>query len=172
MPARKGNKNYKKRKVSGRKTLYKSEYAIQAHKLSLLGATDKEIADFFGVKEQTINNWKKAHVDFFESIRAGKIKADSEVATKLLDRATGSTYTTQKAFKVRQSVGDKGGYIEKIEVVNVTETVPPDTLAIKLWLTNRQPEKWRDKQQSDVNINSNQFDDLMKKVAERNKKDE
>ena len=172
MAAKKGNKYYQKRKVTGRKTLYKSEYAKQAYKLSLLGAVDKEMADFFGVTEQTLNNWKKAHKDFFESIHAGKIKADSEVAVKLLDRATGSTFVTQKAFKVRQSIGDKGGYIERIEIVDVTETVPPDTLAIKLWLTNRQPEKWRDKQQSDVNINSNQFDDLMKRVAEREKPNE
>lgn len=37
----------------GRPTRYKAEYAQQAYKLCLLGATDKELADFFHVSGQT-----------------------------------------------------------------------------------------------------------------------
>ena len=59
--------------MAGRPTNYKKEYDEQAYKLCLLGATDKEMADFFNVKEQTINNWKKNHPSFFESIKRGKI---------------------------------------------------------------------------------------------------
>ncbi len=36
---------------------YQEDYAEQAYKLCLLGATDNTLADFFEVSEQTINNW-------------------------------------------------------------------------------------------------------------------
>ena len=43
----------------GRPTKYEEEYNEQAYKLCLLGATDKEIGDFFNVDERTINNWNR-----------------------------------------------------------------------------------------------------------------
>ena len=55
----------------GVKSTYKPEYAEQARKLCLLGATDKELADFFGCNEATINNWKARRPDFLESIKEG-----------------------------------------------------------------------------------------------------
>ena len=42
-------KNEVKKKSRGRKSEYREEYAEQALKLCLLGATDKEIAEFFSV---------------------------------------------------------------------------------------------------------------------------
>jgi DNA-binding XRE family transcriptional regulator len=41
--------------------LRREEYDEQARKLCLLGATDAELADFFGVSEQTLNTI--VHVD-------------------------------------------------------------------------------------------------------------
>lgn len=43
---------------AGRPTLYREEYAEQARKLCLLGTTDAELADFFNVAVDTINEWK------------------------------------------------------------------------------------------------------------------
>ena len=40
----------------GRPTLYKEEYPEQAYKLCLQVDTDKELADFFGICEATLNN--------------------------------------------------------------------------------------------------------------------
>ena len=68
---------------AGRPSLYREEYAEQAYKLCLLGATDKELADFFGVVETTVNNWKKDHAAFLESITRVKMAADADVAEKL-----------------------------------------------------------------------------------------
>ena len=56
----------------GRPTSYRDEYADWALKLTKLGATDKDMAEAFVVKEQTLNNWKQAHPEFFESIKKGK----------------------------------------------------------------------------------------------------
>jgi len=48
----------KKKQKEGRPTKYLSEYNEQVEKLCKLGATDKQLADFFNVTEKTINNWK------------------------------------------------------------------------------------------------------------------
>lgn len=136
MVAKKTPKKAKKGK--GRPSLYMPEYAEQARKLCLLGATDKQLADFFGVSEQTLNVWKGKHPDFVESLRAGKIKADAEVASKLYDRAIGAEWTEQQAFKVK-----RGTNHEEVIVVDVKKAAPPDTPAIGLWLHNRKSDLWR-----------------------------
>lgn len=122
----------------GRPTEYKEEYPEKAYKLCLLGATDKEIADFFDVSEQTINSWKHKFPEFLESIKKGKIEADSLVAEKLLNRATGY----EKDYFEEQVTKD--GDVVKVQRHAI---YPPDTTAIIFWLKNRQPGKWRDKQE-------------------------
>ena len=113
-------KNEVKKKSRGRKSEYREEYAEQALKLCLLGATDKEIAEFFSVSEQTLNSWKKKFPQFLESLKKGKAVADANVASRLYSRAIGYEYI---------------------------EHYPPDTTAAIFWLKNRQPGKWRDKKE-------------------------
>lgn len=62
-------KNPAEKKKRGRKSEYRIEYADQALKLCLLGATDKELAEFFSVSEQTLNKWKKDYPEFLESLK-------------------------------------------------------------------------------------------------------
>ena len=121
----------------GVKSTYKPEYAEQARKLCLLGATDKELADFFERTESTINNWKKAHPDFLDSIKRGREIADGDVADRLYRRAMGYSHKAVKIFN------DQGAPLE----VEYTEHYPPDTTACIFWLKNRQKGKWRDKQE-------------------------
>ena len=127
-----------------RPTKYKAEYAEQARKLCLLGATDAELADFFEVCERTINDWKKRHKQFLQSLKAGKRIADADVADKLHQRATGYRFTEQHAFKVK-----KDQYVEEVEIVDVEREVPPDPTSMIFWLKNRSPERWRDKPEHD-----------------------
>lgn len=123
-------------KRAGRPTKYKEEYAQQAYKLCLLGATDKDLADFFDVAESTINEWKLEHEEFSEAIRRGKVVADAEIANSLYHRAKGYKHPEDKIFQV-------GG---KPLIVPTTKHYPPDTAAALIWLKNRQKDKWRDKQ--------------------------
>jgi|SRR5690625_922287 len=123
----------------GRPTRYRAEYAEQAYKLCLLGATDKELADFFHVSEQTINTWKKRHKRFLESLKKGKDAADAEVASKLFHRATGYEHP-EADIKVISG---------EIVITPTIKHYPPDTTAAIFWLKNRQPSKWRDKQEVD-----------------------
>lgn len=118
----------------GRPTKYKSDYCAQVVKLCILGATDKEIADFFGVAESTINLWKIEYSEFSESIKRGKIEADANVAASLFKRAIGFSHDDEKIFI------DNGKPIR----VKTKKQYPPDATSAIFWLKNRQPEKWRD----------------------------
>jgi hypothetical protein len=118
----------------GRPTLYQERYAEEGRKLCELGATDAQMADFWGVHENTINNWKRAHPEFAQEIRLGKMCADALVAEAAYSRAIGYSHP---AVKILLHQG-------KPVVVDYTKYYPPDTRACIFWLTNRQPELWKD----------------------------
>ncbi len=125
-----------KKKTAGQPTRYRREYCEQARKMCLLlGATDADLADFFEVKEQTINNWKKAHPEFFESIKKGKAKADANVSLRLYERAMGYSHDEEKIFCHQ-------GEVTRADTV---KHYPPDTAAAIFWLKNRQRDRWRDR---------------------------
>lgn len=121
----------------GRPSKYKDEYAEQAFKLCLLGATDKELADFFDTTEQTINAWKNNHPKFLESLKKGKMAADAKVASKLYHRAIGYEHPEIITATFQGSITD---------TMEVVKHYPPDTTAGIFWLKNRDPARWRDKQ--------------------------
>lgn len=127
--------------VTGRPTDYQPEYAAQAEKLCLLGATDSEIADFFGISVRTIHRWKIEHEEFCHSIKSGKEKADERVERSLYQKATGYDYTEEQAIKIKVEQ-----HKEEVEVVQVTKHAPADTTAAIFWLKNRRKDSWRDKQ--------------------------
>lgn len=136
----------------GRPTKYKEEYNEQAYKLCLLGATDKEIGDFFNVTEQTINNWKIEFPSFFESIKSGKIEADSVISSSLFKSAKGYTskeitYERMDADINPESEEPEDTMFEVFRKKVVVKDVAPNPTAIIFWLKNRQPQKWRDKQE-------------------------
>jgi hypothetical protein len=127
---------------AGRPSSYRAEFAEQAAKLCRLGATDAELADFFGVDERTVNNWKNEHDDFFQSLKDGKVRADAEVADKLFRRATGYEHEAVKVFMpAGASAPVYASYVERY---------PPDTTACIFWLKNRRPDLWRDTQRQEL----------------------
>lgn len=128
----------------GQPTAFRQEYVAQAEKLAMLGATDAEVADFFGVDVRTIFRWKHAHADFCQSLKAGKDKADERVVRSLYHRAIGYE---QEAVKIFMPAGASAPvYAEYVE------KVAPDTTAAIFWLKNRQPEEWRDKREIEGSI--------------------
>lgn len=99
----------------------------------------------------TIYEWKKAHPEFSEAIKRGKAITDRRVAEKLIDRATGAHYFQQKEVKLKSVRYDpktfkKVSEEERVEVVTLEMTAPPDTQAIIFFLKNRRSDLWRDKQ--------------------------
>jgi len=124
---------------AGRPSSYKPDYADQAYRLGLLGLTDEELAAFFGVSHTTIYEWDKAHPEFAESRARGKLPADAHVATRLYQRALGYSHPAVKIFM-------PAGAREPV-VADYIEHYPPDTQAASWWLKNRQPKRWRDRQE-------------------------
>lgn len=77
----------------GRPSMYNPSMNDQVIKLCRLGATDKEIADFFNTTETTINNWKLKEPEFLESLKEGKIQSDLKVASSLYGKAINGDVT-------------------------------------------------------------------------------
>ena len=73
------------------------------------------------------------------SITRGKAEADGDVAEKFYRRAMGYSHEAVKIFM-------PAGCSEPV-YAPYTEHSPPDTQAESLWLRNRQPARWRDKQE-------------------------
>jgi len=122
-------------KPAGRPSRYKEEFNDQARKLCRLGATDKELAEFFGVAVSTLNLWKQKHPEFSESLKEGKQLADAEVADKLFQRATGYSHPDVHI----------SNYQGEVTITPITKHYPPDPTSMIFWLKNRRPDLWRDK---------------------------
>lgn len=128
--------------TKGRPTKYKAEFAKQAEKLCEKGFIDTEIATFFEVNPDTIHEWKKRHPIFSESLKRGKRHSDSKVEDALYNRALG--------YETTETKDEDGDYGKK--TIITTKQVAGDTTAQIFWLKNRQPEKWRDKQQVESKV--------------------
>lgn len=130
---------------AGRPTTYNDSYVQQAEKLCLLGATDSEMADFWGVDVRTVYRWKIDHPEFCQAIKSAKEHADERVERSLYQKATGYDYTEEQAIKIKIEQ-----HKEEVEVVEVTKHAPADTTAAIFWLKNRRKADWRDKQEHEV----------------------
>jgi hypothetical protein len=118
----------------GRPPKYKAEYVDQARMLMRLGATDREVAQFFKVDPVTIYRWSLQHPKFCKALRVGKGPADDRVERSFYNRAVGYSYDSEKVFQ----------YEGVPVIVPIVEHVPPDTGAALSWLKNRRPQKWRE----------------------------
>lgn len=123
--------------TAGRPSSYKDEYSTQAEKLCLLGATDREIADFFGVDVRTIYRWKADNEKFCQALKTGKSVADERVERSLYQRAIGYEQEEVKIFM--PSGADSPVYAP------FTAKIAPDTTAAIFWLKNRRSAEWRDR---------------------------
>lgn len=144
--------------AGGRPSKYKPELPEQAAKLCRLGATDRELAEFFGVSESTLNLWKSEHPEFSESLKRGKAESDARVEQSLYRRALGYSHDAVKILMT------KDGDVYREEYV---EHYPPDTVACIFWLKNRQPEHWRDKFDVETGVGRERATQLLGLVEQR-----
>jgi hypothetical protein len=140
-----------------RPSAYRSLFAEQALKLCKLGATDKELADFFSVTEKTINTWKINFPEFLQSLKRGKQESDERVEQSLYRRALGYSHDAVKIFH------DAAG----TTAVPYVEHYPPDTTACIFWLKNRKPGEWRDKIDVDTGLSRDRVTRLLELVEGR-----
>lgn len=124
----------------GRPTEYKPELCQVAADMCAIGATDEEVAYEIGISVRTLYRWKSSYHEFCQALKLGKEACDERVERSLFNRAVGYTFDS---VKILQNAGVP-------LVVPYKEHVPPDVGAAKLWLINRQPEKWADIQRKEV----------------------
>ena len=120
----------------GRPSRFPAKNLAAIRKLVYMGATDADIAEAFEVTEQTVNNWKIKHPDFFESLKDWKKDADANVEKALYQRAIGCDIPEDKVFN------NNGEPL----IVEGRKHYPPDTAAAFIWLQNRKPNDWRKEQ--------------------------
>lgn len=119
----------------GRPSKYRPEAVEQARKLAMLGLTDIEMAKFFEVSERTFHDWKRAHPEFLQAIKAAKDLADADVVASLYHRATGYSHPDVHI----------SNYQGEVTVTPITKHYPPDPTSMIFWLKNRQAAKWRER---------------------------
>lgn len=126
----------------GRPTDWKPEYDAQAAKLCELGATNKDLAEFFNVTEKTIENWQVRIESFAVASRVGKVHADEKVKVSAYKLAKGYTYVEQQAIKVKT-----GPHSEEVKIVEVEKHVPPNAMMQAKWLAVRGNKEFAEKTQ-------------------------
>jgi len=131
-------KNPADKKKVGRETDYKPEFCQRACEYAVNGATDREIAELLGVTERTLYRWKHIYPEFCQSLEMGKEIPNKRVVQSLYRRAVGYSFDAVKIMA-------PGAGRRTPIIVPYVEHVPPDVGAAKLWLTNRDPENWREK---------------------------
>ena len=98
---------------------------------------DTRVAKALGIHIQTINKWKEKFPEILEAIREVKAEDDDQVERRLYDVCNGLT--------INKTIIDDQGKVKTIQ-----EELPPDITAIKFYLTNRRPDQWRNKIDSEV----------------------
>lgn len=123
---------------------FKDEYVRIAEHAALLGATDQEIADMLGVSVRTIYNWRSAHPEFAEALKAGKDVADDRVERSLYQKAIGYEQEEVKIFMPANA--------PEPVYAPYRAKIAPDTTAAIFWLKNRRKADWRDKTEHEVTL--------------------
>lgn len=125
-----------------RPTDYRPEFDNQAYVACKEGGfTDLKLSRLFGVSKSTINRWKHDHPTFWDSIRKGKDEFNVATAENCLLKRL-------KGFSYKETTKEVDGVTKELETTKVvTKQVVPDTTALIFFLKNRDPERWRDKQE-------------------------
>jgi len=133
---------------------YNQEYHdVWAWSLATKGATDREIADAFGIAVRTLHRWKKDHMSLRKKLDEGKAGVNARVETSLYKRAIGYEYEeTESVLEM-----DKDGNQKPLRVKKTKKHVAPDTMAAIYWLNNRTRKTgdWTQKQDVSVSFEEN-----------------
>tara|TARA_R110002126_G_scaffold55928_4_gene149890 strand:+ start:726 stop:1244 length:519 start_codon:yes stop_codon:yes gene_type:complete len=122
----------KKARKTGRGATFLPEFPDVVRAIAMQGVTDDELAFSFGLNPAIIKGWRKMYGDFDKAIEEGRTIADLQVIEALHKKAIGHSYETDVVIK--------HGTEYSIETLEKHD--PPETNAIKYWLSNRDPERW------------------------------
>lgn len=110
------------------------------------GMLEKDIAKKLGIAVSTFEKYKTDHPELVEALKSAREVADYEVEDSLYKKCVGHYAKEGRAFKCKEIYYDEEGRRcerETVQVADVDVFVPPDTMAIAIWLNNRKPDSWR-----------------------------
>ncbi len=107
------------------------------YRLALCGLSADRMADCLLIDLNTLYRWRRDHEAFATAWHEGGDHADGKVANALFLRATGWEHMAEKI-----AIDAKDGNVVRVPYI---ERFAPDVSAINLWLTNRQAQKWKNK---------------------------
>lgn len=125
------------------------------------GATDKEIADAFGLAVSTIYEYKKKYKEFSKAFARGRKRIVFEIKAALLKKALGFEYEEEKRVGKKDKDGENIILVEKYKRYSA-----PSEQAAAMLLRNYD-ENWRDNDKASAEIRK-QETDLRKAIAEAN----
>lgn len=96
------------------KKIEKIDYE-EVEKLAALGLTDEEIAEWLGICRATLHNYKTEDKKFLDTIKKGKVRADSNVVKSLYKKATELKDTTAMIFWLKNRRPDQWRDKQEIE---------------------------------------------------------
>lgn len=124
---------------------------------AIMGKSAMEICKLLDIRVSTfyymLNNPNNlALKDAWENLT---IVNDINVEKALYNRAVGFTSVVRKSQKIKSErwVNGKKVIDEKMEYYDEETYYPPDIQAIKFYLTNRSPSKWRENQPEEMDVN-------------------
>lgn len=118
----------------GRPFKYRRAYDKVARNMKLLGYTNPEIAEVFGIKVVTLQLWRNQHPSFAEAWHEGGPMALAKVARAMYRSAVGYSHEAVQIFNDK----DVG-----LVYAPYTKHYPPDVSAGKFLLVNRAPDLWK-----------------------------
>lgn len=115
--------------------------------------TDAEMAKEMHISPSTYYEWLKKYPEMSEAVTRARTGADARavnesVERSLLETALGGVRVLKKPMKLKTTSFDsRGRRVESEKLVYADEEiyVPPNVKAQIFWLTNRKPERWRNK---------------------------
>jgi len=130
----------------------KTKWPLVKEKLFLVeswckdGLLEKDIAKKLGISVSTLEVYKKKYPELQETLKKGKEVVDYEVQNSLYKKCVGYYAKEGRAFKCKEKYYDEEGRKcerETVQVVDVDIFIPPDTMAMAIWLNNRMSDRWR-----------------------------
>ena len=136
---------------------YNPQYAVVAEAMLRKGGTTAELAEVFDISIRTVYKWRCTYPDFDAAFSSIGHEFDSRIERTLAERCLGYTYDAVKIFNFQG----------KPLIVPYQEHVPPDIGAIKLWLSSKQPEKWKTKDDEANSSAAEAFVELWKRLGNK-----
>jgi len=129
------------------------------------GFTVEEICDKLKINPATFYRYRKNHPELEDALAVGRDLSDYRVENALFKRAVGYDIpvveVTEKqvlADEDGNSAGNEGenGVAAVLErtVKRTAKHIPGSVQAQRIWLNNRRPDKWRDRQEIETNNTS------------------